>query len=76
MSKIIESTWGRPTLLCSHAGAEPVVIPSSEGERWSFVVQSKNKRALGGRVRATRGSLIQNTIFPLNASWDKYEDPE
>ncbi len=61
-------------------GAEPVVIPSSEGERLvpSVVAINKNHERLVGRVARNQGIVnSQNTIFSIKRFMGrKYEDEE
>ena len=61
-------------------GSEPVVIPSSEGERLvpSVVAVNKNHERLVGRVARNQGIInAQNTIFSVKRFMGrKYEDPE
>lgn len=61
-------------------GSEPVVIPSSEGERLvpSVVAVNKNHERLVGRVARNQGIInAQNTIFSIKRFMGrKYEDPE
>jgi molecular chaperone DnaK len=61
-------------------GAEPVVIPSSEGERLvpSVVAINKNRERLVGRVARNQAIVnAQNTIFSIKRFMGrKYEDPE
>jgi molecular chaperone DnaK len=61
-------------------GAEPVVIPSSEGERLvpSVVAINKNHERLVGRVARNQAIVnSQNTIFSIKRFMGrKYEDPE
>ena len=61
-------------------GGEPVVIPSSEGERLvpSVVAVNKNHERLVGRVARNQGiTNAQNTIFSIKRFMGrKYEDPE
>jgi len=61
-------------------GAEPVVIPSSEGERLvpSVVALNKNHERLVGRVARNQAIVNpQNTIFSIKRFMGrKYEDPE
>jgi len=61
-------------------GAEPVVIPSSEGERLvpSVVALNKNQERLVGRVARNQAIVNpQNTIFSIKRFMGrKYEDPE
>lgn len=61
-------------------GTEPVVIPSSEGERLvpSVVALNKNHERLVGRVARNQAIVNpQNTIFSIKRFMGrKYEDPE
>jgi molecular chaperone DnaK len=61
-------------------GAEPVVIPSSEGERLvpSVVAINKNHERLVGRVARNQGIVnSQNTVFSIKRFMGrKYEDAE
>jgi molecular chaperone DnaK len=61
-------------------GAEPVVIPSAEGERLvpSVVAFNKNHERLVGRVARNQAIVnAQNTIFSIKRFMGrKYEDPE
>jgi molecular chaperone DnaK len=61
-------------------GAEPVVIPSAEGERLvpSVVAFNKNHERLVGRVARNQAIVnSQNTIFSIKRFMGrKYEDPE
>ncbi len=61
-------------------GNEPVVIPSSEGERLvpSVVALNKNHERLVGRVARNQAIVnAQNTIFSIKRFMGrKYEDPE
>ncbi|MBI4731267.1 MAG: molecular chaperone DnaK [Chloroflexi bacterium] len=61
-------------------GNEPVVIPSSEGERLvpSVVALNKNNERLVGRVARNQAIVnAQNTIFSIKRFMGrKYEDPE
>jgi molecular chaperone DnaK len=61
-------------------GNEPVVIPSSEGERLvpSVVALNKNHERLVGRVARNQAIINpQNTIFSIKRFMGrKYEDPE
>ncbi len=61
-------------------GAEPVVIPSAEGERLvpSVVAINKNHERLVGRVARNQAIVnSQNTIFSIKRFMGrKYEDPE
>jgi molecular chaperone DnaK len=61
-------------------GNEPIVIPSSEGERLvpSVVAINKNHERLVGRVARNQGIVnSQNTIYSIKRFMGrKYEDPE
>ncbi len=61
-------------------GNEPVVIPSSEGERLvpSVVALNKNNERLVGRIARNQAIVnAQNTIFSIKRFMGrKYEDPE
>ncbi|MCJ7586238.1 MAG: molecular chaperone DnaK [Anaerolineales bacterium] len=61
-------------------GAEPVVIPSAEGERLvpSVVAVNKNHERLVGRVARNQAIInSENTIFSIKRFMGrKYEDPE
>jgi molecular chaperone DnaK len=61
-------------------GAEPVVIPTAEGERLvpSVVAVNKNHERLVGRVARNQAIINpQNTIFSIKRFMGrKYEDPE
>ncbi len=81
MSKIIGIDLGTTNSVGAvMQGAEPVVIPSSEGERLvpSVVAINKNHERLVGRVARNQGIVnSQNTIFSIKRFMGrKYEDPE
>jgi len=61
-------------------GAEPVVIPSAEGERLvpSVVAVNKNHERLVGRVARNQAIInSENTVFSIKRFMGrKYEDPE
>jgi molecular chaperone DnaK len=81
MSKIIGIDLGTTNSVGAvMMGAEPVVIPSSEGERLvpSVVALNKNHERLVGRVARNQAIVnSQNTIFSIKRLMGrKYEDPE
>jgi molecular chaperone DnaK len=81
MSKIIGIDLGTTNSVGAvMQGAEPVVIPSSEGERLvpSVVAINKNHERLVGRVARNQGIVnSQNTIYSIKRFMGrKYEDPE
>jgi molecular chaperone DnaK len=81
MSKIIGIDLGTTNSVGAvMQGSEPVVIPSSEGERLvpSVVAINKNHERLVGRVARNQGIVnSQNTIFSIKRFMGrKYEDPE
>ena len=81
MSKIIGIDLGTTNSVGAvMQGAEPMVIPSSEGERLvpSVVAINKNHERLVGRVARNQGVVnSQNTIFSIKRFMGrKYEDPE
>jgi molecular chaperone DnaK len=81
MSKIIGIDLGTTNSVCAvMVGAEPVVIPSAEGERLvpSVVAINKNQERLVGRVARNQAIVnAQNTIFSIKRFMGrKYEDPE
>jgi molecular chaperone DnaK len=81
MSKIIGIDLGTTNSVGAiMQGAEPVVIPSSEGERLvpSVVAINKNHERLVGRVARNQAIVnSQNTIFSIKRFMGrKYEDPE
>src|SRR5260370_26963315 len=81
MSKIIGIDLGTTNSVAAvMQGGEPIVIPSSEGERLvpSVVAVNKNHERLVGRV-ARNQSIInaQNTIFSIKRFMGrKFDDPE
>ncbi len=81
MSKIIGIDLGTTNSVGAvMMGAEPVVIPSSEGERLvpSVVAINKNHERLVGRVARNQAIInATNTIFSIKRFMGrKYEDPE
>ena len=81
MSKIIGIDLGTTNSVGAvMQGSEPVVIPSSEGERLvpSVVAINKNHERLVGRVARNQGIVnSQNTIFSIKRFMGrKYEDAE
>ena len=81
MSKIIGIDLGTTNSVCAvMMGAEPVVIPSAEGERLvpSVVAFNKNHERLVGRVARNQAIVnSQNTIFSIKRFMGrKYEDAE
>jgi molecular chaperone DnaK len=81
MSKIIGIDLGTTNSVGAvMMGAEPIVIPSSEGERLvpSVVAFNKNHERLVGRVARNQAIVnAQNTIFSIKRFMGrKYEDPE
>jgi molecular chaperone DnaK len=81
MAKIIGIDLGTTNSVCAvMMGAEPVVIPSSEGERLvpSVVAFNKNHERLVGRVARNQAIVnSQNTIFSIKRFMGrKYEDDE
>ena len=81
MSKIIGIDLGTTNSVGAvMMGAEPVVIPSSEGERLvpSVVAINKNHERLVGRVARNQAIVnATNTIFSIKRFMGrKYEDPE
>src|SRR5512139_2977571 len=81
MSKIIGIDLGTTNSVGAvMMGSEPVVIPSSEGERLvpSVVAINKNHERLVGRVARNQAIVnSQNTIFSVKRFMGrKYEDPE
>ena len=81
MSKIIGIDLGTTNSVGAvMQGAEPFVIPSSEGERLvpSVVAINKNHERLVGRVARNQGIVnSQNTIYSIKRFMGrKYEDPE
>jgi molecular chaperone DnaK len=81
MSKIIGIDLGTTNSVGAvMMGAEPVVIPSSEGERLvpSVVAINKNNERLVGRVARNQAIVnASNTIFSIKRFMGrKYEDPE
>jgi len=81
MSKIIGIDLGTTNSVGAvMMGAEPVVIPSSEGERLvpSVVAINKNHERLVGRVARNQAIVnATNTIFSIKRLMGrKYEDPE
>jgi molecular chaperone DnaK len=81
MSKIIGIDLGTTNSVGAvMMGAEPVVIPSSEGERLvpSVVAINKNHERLVGRVARNQAIInAMNTIFSIKRFMGrKYEDPE
>ncbi len=81
MSKIIGIDLGTTNSVGAvMMGNEPVVIPSSEGERLvpSVVALNKNNERLVGRVARNQAIVnAQNTIFSIKRFMGrKYEDPE
>jgi molecular chaperone DnaK len=81
MSKIIGIDLGTTNSVGAvMQGSEPVVIPSSEGERLvpSVVAINKNHERLVGRVARNQGIVNSaNTIFSIKRFMGrKYEDPE
>ncbi|MBM3153326.1 MAG: molecular chaperone DnaK, partial [Chloroflexi bacterium] len=81
MSKIIGIDLGTTNSVCAvMMGSEPVVVPSSEGERLvpSVVAVNKNHERLVGRVARNQGIVnSQNTIFSIKRFMGrKYEDAE
>jgi molecular chaperone DnaK len=81
MSKIIGIDLGTTNSVGAvMMGAEPIVIPSSEGERLvpSVVAVNKNHERLVGRVARNQAIVnSQNTIFSIKRFMGrKYEDPE
>ncbi len=81
MSKIIGIDLGTTNSVGAvMQGAEPVVIPSSEGERLvpSVVAINKNHERLVGRVARNQGIVnSQNTIYSIKRFMGrKYEDQE
>jgi molecular chaperone DnaK len=81
MSKIIGIDLGTTNSVGAvMQGAEPIVIPSSEGERLvpSVVAINKNHERLVGRVARNQGIVnSQNTIYSIKRFMGrKYEDPE
>jgi molecular chaperone DnaK len=81
MSKIIGIDLGTTNSVGAvMMGAEPTVIPSSEGERLvpSVVAVNKNHERLVGRVARNQAVVNpQNTIFSIKRFMGrKYEDPE
>jgi molecular chaperone DnaK len=81
MSKIIGIDLGTTNSVGAvMMGSEPVVIPSSEGERLvpSVVAVNKNHERLVGRVARNQGIInAQNTIFSIKRFMGrKYEDAE
>ncbi len=81
MAKIIGIDLGTTNSVCAvMMGSEPVVIPSSEGERLvpSVVAFNKNHERLVGRVARNQAIVnSQNTIFSIKRFMGrKYEDPE
>jgi len=81
MSKIIGIDLGTTNSVGAvMQGSEPVVIPSSEGERLvpSVVAINKNHERLVGRVARNQAIVnSQNTIFSIKRFMGrKYEDPE
>jgi len=81
MSKIIGIDLGTTNSVGAvMMGAEPVVIPSAEGERLvpSVVAVNKNHERLVGRVARNQAIInSENTIFSIKRFMGrKYEDPE
>ncbi len=81
MSKIIGIDLGTTNSVGAvMMGSEPVVIPTSEGDRLvpSVVAVNKNHERLVGRVARQQGVInAQNTIFSIKRFMGrKYEDPE
>ncbi len=81
MSKIIGIDLGTTNSVGAvMMGNEPVVIPSSEGERLvpSVVAVNKNHERLVGRVARNQAIInAQNTVFSIKRFMGrKYEDPE
>ncbi len=81
MSKIIGIDLGTTNSVCAvMMGSEPLVIPSSEGERLvpSVVAFNKNHERLVGRVARNQAIVnSQNTIFSIKRFMGrKYEDAE
>jgi molecular chaperone DnaK len=81
MSKIIGIDLGTTNSVGAvMVGAEPVVIPTAEGERLvpSVVAVNKNHERLVGRVARNQAIINpQNTIFSIKRFMGrKYEDPE
>ena len=81
MSKIIGIDLGTTNSVGAvMMGAEPIVIPSAEGERLvpSVVAINKNRERLVGRVARNQAIVnATNTIFSIKRFMGrKYEDPE
>jgi len=81
MAKIIGIDLGTTNSVCAvMMGSEPIVIPSSEGERLvpSVVAFNKNHERLVGRVARNQAIVnSQNTIFSIKRFMGrKYEDSE
>jgi len=81
MSKIIGIDLGTTNSVGAvMMGAEPIVIPSAEGERLvpSVVAINKNRERLVGRVARNQAIVnAANTIFSIKRFMGrKYEDPE
>jgi molecular chaperone DnaK len=81
MSKIIGIDLGTTNSVGAvMQGNEPVVIPSSEGERLvpSVVAINKNRERLVGRIARNQAIVnSQNTVFSIKRFMGrKYEDPE
>src|SRR6185503_7360533 len=80
MSKIIGIDLGTTnSVVAVMMGAEPVVIPSAEGERLvpSVVAVNKNRERLVGRVARNQAIVnAQNTIFSVKRFMGrKFDDP-
>src|SRR6202142_2990926 len=81
MSKIIGIDLGTTNSVAAvMVGAEPVVIPSAEGERLvpSVVAINKNGERLVGRVARNQAIInAQNTVFSIKRFMGrKFDDPE